>query len=70
MDKSLDSMFMHYGIRREDMEIIKGICEKHEVDFDWFKDEVLRVYHEEKTKHENIDMKSLQNLLENALSKK
>lgn len=68
MNKGLDTLFMHYGIRREDMEIIRTVCEKHEVDFEWFKDEILKQYHEMRMKNEGIESHSLQKLIEKALN--
>ena len=68
MNKGLDAMFMNFGIRNEDMEIIKNICEEAQIDFDWFKDFILEEYHELKMKNEDLDSKSLQKILEKALS--
>lgn len=68
MDKGLDAMFMNFGIRSEDMNIIKNICEENEIDFEWFKDYVLKEYHELKIKNEEMDSKILQKLLEKALT--
>lgn len=45
MKKGIDSTFVHYGIRREDLDTIEQICTRHEVDFDWLKEELLRPYH-------------------------
>ena len=42
MAKGLDGKFLHYGIRRENLELIRTLCEKHEIDFDWM--EILRKY--------------------------
>ncbi len=70
MNKGLDAMFMNYGIRKEDMDIIKNICEEAEIDFDWFKEYILKEYHELKMKNEEIDSKLLQKILEKALSNK
>lgn len=64
MNKGLDAVFMNYGIRNEDMEIIKKICEEANIDFDWFKDFILKEYHELKMKNEEMDAKSLQKLVE------
>lgn len=61
-------MFMNYGIRNEDMEIIKKICEEAAIDFEWFKDFILKEYHELKMKNEEMDIKALQKLIEKALS--
>ena len=45
MNKGLDAMFMHFGIRSEDMAIIKNICEENNIEFEWFKDFILKEYH-------------------------
>ena len=68
MNKGLDAMFMNFGIRNEDMEIIMYICEEAQINFDWFKDFILKEYHELKMKNEDLDSKSLQKILEKALS--
>lgn len=68
MNKGLDAMFMNFGIRNEDMAIIEKICIEAEIDFDWFKDFILKEYHELKMKNEDLDSKSLQKILEKALS--
>lgn len=45
MAKGLDGKFLHYGIRKEDLELIRTLCEKHEIDFGWMSEEILRKYH-------------------------
>lgn len=45
MAKGLDQKFLHYGIRREDLDLIESLCEKHHLDFDWLCEEILRKYH-------------------------
>ena len=45
MAKGLDGKFLHYGIRKEDLDLIRTLCEKHEIDFDWMSEEILRKYH-------------------------
>ena len=42
MAKGLDNKFLHYGIRKEDLDLIETLCEKHNVSFDWFCEEILR----------------------------
>lgn len=54
MAKGLDGKFLHYGIRREDLELIRTLCEKHDIDFDWMSEEILRKYHAAKV--ERIEM--------------
>lgn len=34
MAKGLDQKFLHYGIRKEDLDLIEALCEKHHIDFD------------------------------------
>ncbi len=29
--KGLDTLFVHYGIRQEDMRVIEALCEEYEV---------------------------------------
>ena len=53
-DKGLDGKFLHYGIRKEDLELIRTLCEKHDIDFDWMSEEILRKYHAAKV--ERIEM--------------
>ena len=48
MAKGLDEKFLHYGIRKEDLELIKALCEKHHIDFEWLSEEILRKYHASK----------------------
>ena len=48
MAKGLDNKFLHYGIRKEDMSLIEALCERHELDFNWVSEEILRKYHAKK----------------------
>lgn len=48
MAKGLDQKFLHYGIRREDLELIRTLCDKHQLDFDWVSEDILKKYHEVK----------------------
>ena len=45
MAQGLDHKFLHYGIREEDLALIKSLCQAHEIDFDWLSEEILRKYH-------------------------
>ena len=54
MAKGLDGKFLHYRIRKEDLELIRTLCEKHDIDFDWMSEEILRKYHAAKV--ERIEM--------------
>jgi len=35
--KGLDTTFVHYGIRKEDINLIEALCVGHKLDFDWVK---------------------------------
>ena len=65
--KGLDTIFVHYGIRKEDMSIIEALCQEFEIDPDWVRDDILKVFHERKIKNEEIDQKSLIKIIEKAL---
>lgn len=67
--KGLDTTFIHYGIRLDDMEIIKQLCVKHELDFDWIQDNLLKDFHEKKIRNQEIDEKSIEKLIDKALQK-
>lgn len=45
MAKGLDQKFLHYGIRKEDLDLIASLCEKHQIDFEWLSEDILRKYH-------------------------
>ncbi|MCH8475511.1 MAG: hypothetical protein LAT55_09815 [Opitutales bacterium] len=67
--KGLDSLFVHYGIRKDDMHTIEQLCEKYEIDPDWVKENLLKSYHEKKIRNEELDEKALKKVLEKALQK-
>jgi hypothetical protein len=48
MNKGIDSKFVHYGIRREDLAMIEALCEAEGIDFDWMSEEILKAYHAKK----------------------
>jgi hypothetical protein len=67
--KGLDTTFVHYGIRKEDMDLISVLCTEHQLDFEWVKEELLREFHERKIRNQDMDEKSLEKIIEKALSK-
>lgn len=67
--KGLDTTFVHYGIRKEDMDLIAVLCTEHQLDFEWVKEELLREFHERKIRNQDMDEKSLEKIIEKALSK-
>lgn len=48
MAKGLDQKFLHYGIRKEDLELIRTLCEKYSIDFEWMSEEILKKFHASK----------------------
>ncbi len=67
--KGLDTLFVHYGIRKEDMQVIEALCNEYEIDFDWIQEDILKLYHEKKIRNEDLDEKALKKVLEKALQK-
>ncbi len=67
--KGLDTTFLHYGIRKEDMSIIESLCEEYQLEFDWVKDDLLKEFHERRIRNQEIDEKSIEKVIEKALLK-
>lgn len=67
--KGLDTTFVHYGIRKEDMSLIEVLCTEHKLDFDWIKEDLLKEFHERKIRNQEIDSKSIEKVIEKALIK-
>ncbi len=67
MKKGIDSTFLHYGIRREDMEVIEAACQENGIDEEWMKESFLKAYHEERNNQNNLDEKALGKIIKKAL---
>jgi hypothetical protein len=67
--KGLDTTFIHYGIRKEDMSLIETLCNQHNLEFDWVKEELLKEFHEKKISNHDMDDKTLEKLIDKALQK-
>lgn len=67
-NKGLDTTFIHYGIRKEDMDIIKNLCEEQNINFDWLCDNILKEYHSIKVNNEDEDDKNIKKIFTNALN--
>lgn len=67
--KGLDTTFVHYGIRKEDISLIEAICTDHKLEFEWIKEDILKEFHERKIKNEDMDEKSIEKIIEKALLK-
>lgn len=51
------------------MGLIEALCTEHQLEFDWIRDELLKEYHEKKIRNQDIDEKSLEKVIDKALSK-
>jgi hypothetical protein len=67
--KGLDTTFVHYGIRKEDMDLISVLCTEHQLEFEWVKEELLKEFHERKIRNKDVDEKALEKIIEKALLK-
>ena len=67
--KGLDTTFLHYGIRKEDINLIESFCTDHKLEFDWVKEDILKEFHERKISNQELDEKSVEKVIEKALQK-
>jgi hypothetical protein len=49
------------------MELIKALCDKHEIDYEWMSQEVLRKYHERKVDSIEITDKDTESVIRAAI---
>ena len=65
--KGIDSTFLHYGIRTSDMDIIQELCTSPDFQLnpDWVKDEILKLYNEQGV----VEEKTIRQIIKNALKK-
>ena len=68
MAKGLDGKFLHYGIRKEDLDLIRTLFEKHEIDFDWMSEEILRKYHAAKVDKIEMNDEDTEKIIAEAIS--
>ena len=69
INKGLDTAFIHYSIRKEDMDIIKNLTEEQGLDFEWLQENILKEFHNLKINNEDIDSKKIEKIIEKALNK-
>ncbi len=71
MKKTIDSTFLHYGIRTYDMDIIQEICTSPDFQLnpDWVKDDILRLYNEGGNDQGVVEEKTIRQIIKNALKK-
>lgn len=67
--KGLDTTFLHYGIRKEDINLIETLSTNHNLDFDWVKEDLLKEFHERKIRNQEIDEKAIEKIIDKALQK-
>jgi hypothetical protein len=65
--KSIDNTFIQYGVRKDDLSILEILAEKHHLDFGWLQT-LFRSLNTEKLKHEDIDEKTVERLIESQLN--
>ncbi|MBQ9467353.1 MAG: hypothetical protein IJU62_10300 [Muribaculaceae bacterium] len=65
--KSIDRSFLHYGVQTEDMQIIEQECLAEEIDSEWFKEEILRPYNEQRNDSNVVDEKKLMKIMKKAI---
>ena len=64
--KGIDSTFLHYGIKQDDMAIVEQVCNDSGIDAEWMKEKILKVYQEER-KSDNLDEKKVAKIINKAL---
>ena len=67
--KGLDTTFLHYGIRKEDITLIETLCTNHNLEFDCVKEDLLKEFHERKIRNQELDEKSVNKIIEKAIQK-
>lgn len=67
MAKGLDQKFLHYGIRKEDLELIRPLCEKHHLDFEWVREDILKKYHEMKVDSIEVSDSDAEKIISDAI---
>jgi hypothetical protein len=67
MRKGIDSTFLHFGVRKEDMELIEQSCQEADIDAEWLKEYILKPYNEERNNQNFVEEKKLAKILKKAL---
>ena len=67
--KSIDGVFLHYGVRQDDMTLIEQSCQDNDIDPNWLKEFILKPYNEERNNQGvlTVDDKKLAKILKRAL---
>lgn len=65
--KGIDSTFLHFGVRTEDMSLIEQSCQDADIDAEWLKEQILKPYNEERNNQNFVEEKKLTKILKKAL---
>lgn len=69
MNKGLDSSFLHYGVRKQDLAVIEELCKKYDLDKEWVTNELIKAYHEQKVANIEVEDKTVSKIISKALLK-
>jgi len=67
--KGLDITFVHYGIRKDDMQLLETLSRNFDLDFEWLKEDILKEHYDRRIKNEDLGEKELSKLIDKALQK-
>ena len=67
MSKGIDSVFLHYGVRKEDMELILQTCRDNDINEEWLKENILKPYNEVRTQQNTVDERTLTKIMKRAI---
>lgn len=68
MPKGIERTFLHYGVRKEDMELIEQSCRDSGIDAEWLKEYILKPYNDERNKQNVVEQKKLNQIIKKALN--
>ncbi len=67
MLSGLDGKFIQFGIREEDISVIKGVCEKLDINHEWVLG-ILKDYHEKRIRSEEVTDQEVEKIIKDALN--
>ena len=67
MAKGIDRVFLHYGVKQDDMTIIEQVCQDNDIDIEWMREYILKPYNEERNSQNIVDSKKLTKIIKKAL---
>ena len=69
MAKGIDRVFLHFGVRQDDMALIEQLCRENDIDQEWLKEYILKLYNEERNNQGvlAVDDKKIAKILKKAL---